>query len=41
MGTLKESFKNLGVASTPLKCFKSGFFEQMKVTMEEKGVGGF
>jgi hypothetical protein len=44
-GTLKESFENifenLGVVSTPLKCFKGGFFEQMKVIMEEKGVDVF
>jgi hypothetical protein len=45
MGTLKKKilknvFKNLGVASTPLKCFTNGF-EQMVMLMEDIGVGGF
>jgi hypothetical protein len=39
MGTLKESFKNvfenLGVVSTPLKCFQK-CFEQRWLIMEEK-----
>jgi hypothetical protein len=26
MGTLKESFENLGVVSTPLRCFQKGFW---------------
>jgi hypothetical protein len=37
MGTLKESFENafenLGVVSTPLRCFKNGF-GQIKLDME-------
>jgi hypothetical protein len=45
LGTLKESFENafenLGVVSTPLKCFKNSFFGQMEMIMEDKGVGGF
>jgi hypothetical protein len=33
-------FENLGVVSTPQKCFQSGF-GQMELGMGEKGVGGF
>jgi hypothetical protein len=33
-------FENLGVASTPLRCFTNGF-EQMVMLMEDKGDGGF
>jgi hypothetical protein len=37
---LKMFFENLGVASTPLRCFTNGF-EQMVMLMEDKGDGGF
>jgi hypothetical protein len=37
---LKNVFENLGVASTPLRCFTNGF-EQMVILMEDEGVGGF
>jgi hypothetical protein len=33
-------FENLGVASTPLKCFTNDF-EQLVMLMENKGDGGF
>jgi hypothetical protein len=33
-------FENLGVASTPLKCFTIGL-EQIVMLMEDKGDGGF
>jgi hypothetical protein len=40
LGTLKESFenvfKNLGVVSTPLKCYQKWFLEQMEMTMEDR-----
>jgi hypothetical protein len=37
---LENVFQNLGVASTPLKCFTNGF-DKMVMLMEDKGVGGF
>jgi hypothetical protein len=37
---LKMFFENLGVASTPLRCFTNGL-EQMVMLMEDKGDGGF
>jgi hypothetical protein len=45
MGTLsglisKNVFENLGVVSTPLKCFQSGF-GKWSWTWELKGVSGF
>jgi hypothetical protein len=33
-------FENLGLASTPLRCFTNGL-EQMVKLMEDKGDGGF
>jgi hypothetical protein len=39
-GFLENVFENLGVASTPLRCFTNGF-EQMVILMENEGVGGF
>jgi hypothetical protein len=38
---LEIVFKNLGVVSTPLKCFQKWFFGQMELDIEEKGVSGF
>jgi hypothetical protein len=37
---LENVFENLGVASTPLRCFTNGF-EQMVMLKEDKGVGDF
>jgi hypothetical protein len=37
---LENVFENLGVASTPLRCFTNGF-EQMVILMKDEGVGGF
>jgi hypothetical protein len=37
----EDVFENLGVVSTPLKCFQKNGFGQMEMIMEEKGVGGF
>jgi hypothetical protein len=37
---LENVFKNLGVASTPLRYFTNGF-EQMVILMEDGGIGGF
>jgi hypothetical protein len=45
MGTLKRFlknvFENLGVVSTPLKCFQKNGFGPMEMIMEDKGVGSF
>jgi hypothetical protein len=37
---LENAFENLGVVSTPLKCFQNGF-GPMEMIMDDKGVGGF
>jgi hypothetical protein len=37
----KSVFKNLGVLSTPLKCFLKDFWDKWKMGYEGKEVGGF
>jgi hypothetical protein len=37
----KRVFENLGVASTPLKCFLKYFWDKWKMGYEGKEVGGF
>jgi hypothetical protein len=37
---LENVFENLGLASTPLRCFTNGF-EQMAILMEDGRIGGF
>jgi hypothetical protein len=38
--SFENGFENLGVVSTPLKCFQNGF-GQMGLDYGRKGVGGF
>jgi hypothetical protein len=37
----KSVFENLGVVSTPLKCFLKDFWDKWKMGNERKEVGGF
>jgi hypothetical protein len=37
----KGVFENLGVVSTPLKCFLKDFWDNWKMGYEGKEVGGF
>jgi hypothetical protein len=39
--SFENDFKNLGVVSTPLKCFLKDFWDKWEMGSEGKGVGGF